>query len=123
MMGVVLWSDQQVGKAVIWCEDQGKLAYVTGDQAENCLDMDLDLQAGDLVSFSLRMQSRLRFAENLTVVQENGYQGLDETLKSDAEKQPESKMYIKDEGAEIIPFRAKVQQPPCVQPLAAQAGA
>ncbi len=34
MMGVVLWSDQQVGKAVIWCEDQGKLAYVTGDQAE-----------------------------------------------------------------------------------------
>lgn len=47
MMGVVLWSDQQVGKAVIWCEDQGKLAYVTGDQAE--INTELELQAGDLV--------------------------------------------------------------------------
>ena len=121
MMGVVLWSDQQVGKAVIWCEDQGKLAYVTGEQAENCFD--LDLQAGDLVSFSLRMQSRLRFAENLTVVEENSYQGLEETLKSDCDQEIAANVPILDRGAEIIPFRAKAPQRPSVQPLAALAGA
>lgn len=121
MMGVVLWSDQQVGKAVIWCEDQGKLAYVTGDQAEICSD--LDLEAGDLVSFSLRMQSRLRFAENLKVVEENGYQGLNETLRSDNDQHKTSSVPIRDEGAEIIPFRAKAPQPRSVRPLAALAGA
>ena len=121
MMGVVLWSDQQVGKAVIWCEDQGKLAYVTGEQAEICTDM--DLQAGDLVSFSLRMHSKLRFAENLTVVEENGFQGLGETLKSDADVQPVANEKVLDNGAQIIPFRAKVQPRPSVQPLAARVGA
>ncbi len=121
MMGVVLWSDQQVGKAVIWCEDQGKPAYVTGEQAESYSD--LELQAGDLVSFSLRMQSRLRFAENLTVVEENGYQGLEETLKGDANPRPATNEPVVDRGAEIIPFRAKAPQRPCVQPLVAQVGA
>ena len=28
MLGVVLWSDVSDRKAVIWCEDQGDLAYV-----------------------------------------------------------------------------------------------
>jgi len=121
MMGVVLWSDQQVGKAVIWCEDQGKLAYVTGEQAEICTD--LGLQAGDLVSFSLRMQSRLRFAENLTVVEENGYQGLDEALVSANDQPSAMPKPIRDEGAEIIPFRAKAPRHQSVQPLAALAGA
>jgi len=49
MLGVVLWSDKDAGKAVIWCEDQGKLAYVTGEQADICADM--ALQAGDLCQF------------------------------------------------------------------------
>jgi cold shock CspA family protein len=121
MMGVVLWSDQQVGKAVIWCEDQGKLAYVTGDQAE--INTELELQAGDLVSFSLRMQSKLRFAENLTVVEENSYQGLNETLKSSVDRPSAKAEPIRDEGAEIIPFRAKAPQPRSVRPLVALAGA
>ena len=27
MYGVILWSDQKAQRAVIWCEDHGKLAY------------------------------------------------------------------------------------------------
>ena len=27
MYGVILWSDQTAQRAVIWCEDHGKLAY------------------------------------------------------------------------------------------------
>jgi len=27
MYGVVLWSDPRAGSAVIWCEDEGELAY------------------------------------------------------------------------------------------------
>ncbi len=28
MYGVILWSDQEAQRAVIWCEDHGKLAYL-----------------------------------------------------------------------------------------------
>ena len=121
MMGVVLWSDQGNGKAVIWCEDQGKLAYVTGEQAE--ISANFELQAGDLVSFSLRMQSRLRFAENLEVVEENGFQGLDKSLKASSDTSAPSTGADLDNGAEIIPFRAKAQQRQSEQPLAIQVGA
>ena len=122
MLGVVLWSDEAKGKAVIWCEDQGKLAYLTGEQAELCTDM--ELSAGDLVSFSLRMSSKLRFAENLSLVEEKGYQDLPGTLKGAAAAKPSKKSEpVLDQGAEIIQFRAKEQQPQSEPPLAVQVGA
>ena|SRR5210317_147871 len=122
MLGVVLWSDKDAGKAVIWCEDQGKLAYVTGEQADICADM--ALQAGDLVNFSLKMSSKLRFAENLTIVEENSHKGLKESLQAEtaAKPAPDSEPIL-DQGAEIIPFRAKERPRRSAQPLAAQVGA
>jgi len=116
MFGVVLWSDLDHGKAVIWCEDQGKLAYVTGDQADLCQDM--ELQAGDLVKFSLRMQSKLRFAENLKVVEEKSFADLPDSLRAHAPAKPAPKEPVLDRGAEIIPFRAK-EQPRRSAPLPA----
>lgn len=121
MFGVVLWSDLDDGKAVIWCEDQGKLAYVTGDQAELCADM--ELQAGDLVKFSLRMQSKLRFAENLKVVEEQSFADLPDRLKSETGSKPARKEPVLDHGAEIIPFRAKEQPRPSEPLLEARVGA
>lgn len=114
MFGVVLWSDLDHGKAVIWCEDQGKLAYVTGEQADLCADM--DLQAGDLVKFSLRMQSKLRFAENLKVIEEKSFADLPDRLKSQTTEKPAPQEPVLDLGAEIIPFRAK-EQPRRSEPL------
>lgn len=31
MLGIVLWADQEARKAVIWCNDHGKLAFITAD--------------------------------------------------------------------------------------------
>ena len=121
MLGVILWNDQADGKAVIWCEDQGKLAYVTGEQAEICADM--DLQAGDLVKFSLNMKSKLRFAENLTIVEERSHEGLPESLKMKRKVEPAPAEPILDQGAEIIPFRAKEQRPQSAPLLEARVGA
>lgn len=121
MMGVVLWKDRQDGKAVIWCEDHGKLAYLTGDQAELCAD--LDMEAGDLVKFSLRIDKRLRFAENVQVVEENNRVGLADALTPEGATPAMSPEPVMDYGADIIPFRAKEQPHLSAQPLAARAGA
>ncbi|MHA6324126.1 hypothetical protein [Roseivivax sp. CAU 1753] len=45
--GVVLWANAQNGTAVIWCEDQGELAYVTADSDSTHLGADID--AGDMI--------------------------------------------------------------------------
>ena len=34
MYGVVLWADASDTKAVIWCEDQGNLAYYTAAEED-----------------------------------------------------------------------------------------
>ena len=121
MLGVILWSDQADGKAVIWCEDQGKLAYVTGEQAEICAEM--ELQAGDLVKFTLNMKSKLRFAENLKVIEESSHEGLPESLRMKRKAEPAPVEPILDHGAEIIPFRAREPRPQSAPLLAARVGA
>ena len=79
MLGVVLWSDNSDNKAVIWCEDQGDLAYFNGGK-----DMPLemaDLDAGDLVRFELHQKKHLRFAKNPQRVEQRAYDGLAEQLQ------------------------------------------
>ena len=80
MLGVVLWSDLNQQKAVIWCEDQGDLAFYTHN--EN--DAAVDLHEGDWVRFDLTLSSDIRVAENPCVVEEAAYSGLADTLASDS---------------------------------------
>lgn len=68
MIGMVLWSDAAAGKAVIWCEDQGDLAFYTHRGAcEDC-----ELGVGDWVSFELTLVSDLRLARDVQVLKEPG---------------------------------------------------
>lgn len=61
MSGVVLWADKCDGKAVIWCEDQGDLAYFTsGDLTDTHSGTMLD--AGDLIMFDIEQKSNIRLA-------------------------------------------------------------
>jgi hypothetical protein len=66
MFGVVLWSDASAGKAVIWCEDQGELAYYT--PTEDSLHEGPELDAGDLIQFDLSVQQNIRKARNPQLV-------------------------------------------------------
>ena len=62
MQGVVMWADSSKGTAVIWCDDQGELAYVEPGQDEETRSL---LVVGAAVSFDLDSASDVRRARNL----------------------------------------------------------
>lgn len=68
MFGVVLWSDPQVSKAVIWCEDHGDLAFVNGPAAELPSFGNDFFDAGDYVQFDLTVEDDVQRARNAKVV-------------------------------------------------------
>lgn len=72
MNGVVLWSDADQHKAVIWCEDQGDLAFYA---QKTPLEM-VDLHEGDLICFDLTLQKNRRMAENPQILAEAVCMGL-----------------------------------------------
>lgn len=82
MIGVVLWSDQVDQKAVIWCEDQGDLAYYTNEGI--ALDEGPDLEAGDLVRFRMTEHKSVRKASDVAVVCTQSFQDPGIALKSSA---------------------------------------
>lgn len=81
--GVILWRDRLKGTAVIWCEDQDKLAYaaranVFGDDfnaAEN----------GDLVEIDYMDSGALRYCTKLRLVQKKFSNALEESLRGAAQ--------------------------------------
>ncbi len=80
MYGVVLWSDKEDRKAVIWCEDHGDLAFYSG-RKESVFDGP-QLDAGDFVQFQLNESLDVRVALDPRLVAERQYQGLAESLKA-----------------------------------------
>ncbi len=91
MIGVILWSDEVERKAVVWCEDQGDLAF---------LDNSASLQGavfavGDVVSFDLSVQTNLRRAHNAVIAK-------DPMTESHTPDQIPADRAV--QGAKIIPF-------------------
>jgi hypothetical protein len=52
MYGVILWSDPDVRKAVIWCEDSGGLAYYEAPDDPRSIPQEF-FDAGDYVEFDM----------------------------------------------------------------------
>lgn len=100
MIGVVVWTNQKVGKAVIWCEDQNDLAYYLGPQLalnmdmigteekadlciETCVGSDtcaVILREGDLVTFDSFYEGRCRMARNIRLLEEETHSNLADIL-------------------------------------------
>lgn len=76
MFGVVLWSDEQEQKAVIWCEDHGDLAFYRNTDGRTRLELD----AGDWVQFDMTMERHQRFAHNPRLVSEGVFPDLADAL-------------------------------------------
>lgn len=68
MIGIVLWSDATAGKAVIWCEDQGDLAFYSHVGSFE----DYGIRVGDWVLFDVKLQGDLRLAHSIEVLHEPG---------------------------------------------------
>lgn len=109
MFGVVLWSDTEDQKAVIWCEDHGDLAFYRQSEPE----CEVSLDAGDWVQFDLTMAQDQRLAHNPRLVAEGLYTDLADRLNSAAMAPAPSAVPVKPQGsserrtsADIIPFSA-----------------
>lgn len=74
MLGLVLWSDSAAGRAVIWCEDHGDLAFYEAQGAA------VPVRAGDLVHATLDGSGRLRRAHALCIVARGAGAGLPQRL-------------------------------------------
>ena len=81
MLGVVLWSDASDRKAVIWCEDQGDLAFMTA--ADTVLNCDGFFDAGDLVQFDMCIEGSRRRACNPRLVMERVSTALPDALRNE----------------------------------------
>ena len=100
MIGVILWRNVDDGKAVIWCEDQGDLAYL--DRLEHLLDPVSTLDVGDVVRFDLSIQRNMRLARNVTRLLDNWGSTLGDALRV-LPRDPDSLGVAA--GAEIVPIQ------------------
>jgi len=101
MFGIVLWSDASQQKAVIWCEDQGDLAFIDDHGSSSaCFG---EIEAGDMVEFDLDTQSNLRLASNLRTVQQMAHPCLADYL-TDVQSSAEP-VVANNQGSNVIPFR------------------
>ena len=98
MLGVVLWSDATDRKAVIWCEDQGDLAYVNGKE-HDLIQGDF-FDAGDLVQFDMHVLNAMRHAHNPRLVVEQASSCLPTVLRNSSRREPDRA----STSADIIPF-------------------
>lgn len=79
MYGVVLWSDKDQNRAVIWCEDHGDLAFYGGET--DVPPSQTFMEPGDLVQFQVEEARNMRFARNVSLVSSEQYPTLAQDLK------------------------------------------
>jgi len=99
MIGVILWSDPSDQKAVIWCEDQGDLAYLSRPDtlalAENFIDV------GDVVEFEVSTERSMRLAHSVKLVSSGKAKSLVDDLHTSVPPEPNTM----SGSAQVIPFR------------------
>ncbi len=110
MIGVVLWRDTNDRSAVIWCEDQGDLAFLSGRDA--VLDAEAVFDIGDVVQFDLHLERNLRRVRNPRMIKEAVGAVAVEQLS------PVPQAAVAElRSAEIIPFRLESAVRPQEAPL------
>lgn len=83
MFGVVLWSDSAAQKAVIWCEDQGDLAFYT--PGDGSIHDAPSLDAGDLIQFDMSIQKNVRKATNPQLLMQSHSPDLPKKLRQEGQ--------------------------------------
>jgi len=94
MLGVVVWSKEPVQAAVVWCEDHGDIAYLSGygGLAEQPDYLSLDPApprwpaAGDLVTLDTTRSGEQRLARNLAILEADWGLALPASLRDMAER-------------------------------------
>ncbi|WP_312525916.1 hypothetical protein [Paracoccus sp. (in: a-proteobacteria)] len=79
MIGVIVWSSAAKQKAVVWCEDQGALAYLQG--RDNVIGKAGWPEAGDMIALETEVRGELRHAFNVRVIEERKCSDLPSLLR------------------------------------------
>ncbi|CUH77596.1 hypothetical protein SAMN04488093_10259 [Tropicibacter naphthalenivorans] len=82
MLGVVLWADHADHRAVIWCEDQGELAYYAA--AQSAAQGNVGLDVGDLIEFDMRRVRNCRLAAKVQRLGRGYARDLPKALRANA---------------------------------------
>ncbi|MDO5704497.1 MAG: hypothetical protein Q4G49_05395 [Paracoccus sp. (in: a-proteobacteria)] len=85
MIGVVVWSSSDREKAVIWCEDQGALAYLQGRENLAMPGMGWP-EAGDLMELETEFHASLRHARRVALLSEAQCPSLPDALRRCADQ-------------------------------------
>ncbi|WP_299626850.1 hypothetical protein [uncultured Tateyamaria sp.] len=113
MIGVILWSDADDHKAVIWCEDQGDLAFLS--EPDSIHLPDAFFEVGELVEFDVSTRRNLRLAHNTSRLGHSCGTALADDLQSVARPRTRS-----DNQAKILPFRLDTSRRPTPPPQPVQ---
>ena len=111
MHGVVLWSDRKCDRALIWCEDHGKLAFFNGQEERP--DTLFEIEAGDLVRLEVKETRDFRLALNIELIRSEQYPQLADTLlKASTSHLPQSENVVGiADKSNILPFsRPRVEK-------------
>lgn len=93
MIGVVVWSSAERQKAVIWCEDQGALAYLQG--AENLApSQSIWPDAGDLLELETEVVGPLRHARRVSLIGEGVCPQIPAILRGETPAQAKPKQTV-----------------------------
>lgn len=90
MFGVVLWSDPDQKRAVIWCEDHGNLAFLSSAAVQG--DEICTVEAGDLVKFDIVEGGKVRCAKNARLIETDAYPQLVSNLQSALNRKKEEEL-------------------------------
>lgn len=105
MYGVVLWSDTDCDRALIWCEDHGHLAFYNGpSEALGSLD---EIEAGDLVQVTVEEAQDFRIAKDIKLVATDEYPQLVDTLRQASEQPKVRASASHTSPSNIVPFAPK----------------
>ncbi|EAQ03348.1 hypothetical protein OB2597_01972 [Pseudooceanicola batsensis HTCC2597] len=98
MFGIVLWSNRNSEKAVIWCEDQGDLAML--DVAEAMAPDAPVPSPGDLLRLELHADEKVRRVSNACLVVAEHYPAIANVLGRAADGRPEGAERPRDEQSQ-----------------------
>lgn len=101
MLGVVIWSNASDNKAIIWCEDNGELAFF-GRTAQT-LPNEERLGKGDLIQFDLTEYQNMRLAQNPRIIAGHFCSELDEVIARAAELKGEIEVAAIEPG-DVEPY-------------------
>lgn len=64
MIGVVVWSKEDIGQAAIWCQDDASIAFLKS--RDDMSNEDVWPKAGELVELDHEMVGSTRYARNVS---------------------------------------------------------